>query len=219
MDKARRRSRLPRSIQLELLKYFCTGTTVRSAAELTAINRNTAILFFHELQEVIFVELAASEPGLMSGEIEVDESYFGGRRKGKRGRGAAGKVPVFGLLKRGGKVHVVVIPNARTSTLFPIIRDKVRPDSIVYTDSFGAYDVLDVSEFHHVRINHSELFAKDLNHINGIENFWNQAKRHLRSYNGIPQQHFHLFIKECEWRFNHRPIANLTKVLQHWWFK
>ncbi|WP_186424444.1 transposase, partial [Pannonibacter sp. I15F10I1] len=82
-----------------------------------------------------------------------------------------------------------------------------------------AYDVLDVSEFHHVRINHSELFAEDANHINGIENFWNQAKRHLRGYNGIPQQHFHLFIKECEWRFNHRPVANLVSVLQNWWFK
>lgn len=82
-----------------------------------------------------------------------------------------------------------------------------------------AYDVVDVSEFHHVRINHSELFADEANHINGIENFWNQAKRHLRGYNGIPQQHFHLFIKECEWRFNHRPVANLTKVLQQWWFK
>ena len=219
MVTTRRRSRLPKSIQIELVKYFCAGTTARSAAELTGVNRNTATLFFHKLREVIFSELAALEPGLMSGEIEVDESYFGGRRKGKRGRGAAGKVPVFDLLKRGGKVHVVVIPNARTDTLFPIIRDKVRPYSIVYTDSFGAYDVLDVSEFHHVRINHSELFADQANHINGIENFWNQAKRHLRGYNGIPQQHFHLFIKECEWRFNHRPVANLTKVLQQWWFK
>jgi transposase len=79
-------------------------------------------------------------------------------------------------LKRGGKVYVVVIANIRTDTLFLIIRDKVRPDSMVYTHSFGAYDVLDVSEFHHVRINHSELFANDANHINGIENFWNQAK-------------------------------------------
>lgn len=216
MVRERRRSRLPRSIQIELLKYFCTGTTARSAAGLVGVNRNTAILFFHKLREVIFAELAVGEPGLMGGEVEADESYFGGRRKGKRGRGAAGKVPVFGLLKRGGKVHVVIIPNARSDTLFPIIRDKVKPDSIVYTDSFGAYDVLDVSQFHHVRINHSELFADDANHINGIENFWSQAKRHLRSYNGIPQQHFHLFIKECEWRFNYRPVANLITVLQHW---
>ena len=70
----------------------------------------------------------------MSGEIEVDESYFGGVRKGKRGRGAAGKIPVFGLLKRDGRVHAVVIPNACSETLIPIIESKIKPDSIVYTD-------------------------------------------------------------------------------------
>ena len=219
MVTVRRRSRLRASIQNELIKYFCAGVTARSAAELTGINRNSAILFFHKLREVIFEQLALETPELLGGEVEVDESYFGGARKGKRGRGAAGKVPVFGLLKRNGRVYVAIIPNVSSATLFPIIRDKIRPDSIVYTDSFSSYDALDVSEFHHVRINHSELFADQANHINGIENFWNQAKRHLRSFNGIPSQHFHLFIKECEWRFNNRPVANLTKLLSKWWGK
>ncbi len=63
-------------------------------------------------------------------------------------------------------------------------------------------NVLDVSEFKHYRINHSKLFADKQNHINGIENFWNQAKRHMRRFNGIPAKHFPLFLKECEWRFN-----------------
>jgi transposase len=219
MVTARRRSRLRASIQIELIKYFCAGVTARSAAELTGVNRNSAILFFHKLREVIFEQLALETPELLGGEIEVDESYFGGTRKGKRGRGAAGKVPVFGLLKRNGRVYVAIIPNVASATLFPIIRDKIRPDSIVYTDSFKSYDALDVSEFRHVRINHSELFADQTNHINGIENFWNQAKRHLRSFNGIPSQHFHLFIKECEWRFNNRPVANLAKLLSNWWLK
>ena len=134
--------------------------------------------------------------------IEVDESYFGGRRKGKRGRGAAGKVPVFGLLKRGGKVYTQIIPDAKSETLLPIIEEKVRPDSIVYTDCWRGYNVLDVSEFKHYRINHSKLFAMKHNHINGIENFWNQAKRHMRKFNGVPKENFGLFLKECEWRFN-----------------
>ena len=132
----------------------------------------------------------------------MDESYFGGSRKGKRGRGAAGKVAVFGLLKRGGKVYTQVILDAKTETLMPIIRQKIKPDSIVYTDYWRAYNALDVSEFKHDRINHSKLFAQKHNHINGIENFWNQAKRHMRKYNGVPRQHFNLFLKECEWRFN-----------------
>ncbi|MFN5870714.1 MAG: transposase, partial [Akkermansiaceae bacterium] len=85
-----------------------------------------------------------------------------------RGRGAAGKVAVFGLLKRGGKVYTAIIPDAKTETLLPIIREKVEPDSLVYTDNFRSYNALDVSEFHHLRINHSELFADQRNHINGI---------------------------------------------------
>jgi transposase len=215
----RRRSRLRRGVQEELIKYFCMGVTARSAAQIAGVNRNTAILFYHKLREVIFAELEAETPELMRGEIEVDESYFGGHRKGKRGRGAAGKVAVFGLLKRQGKVHVVIIPDARSDTLIPIIRKKIRPDSIVYTDAFRSYDVLDVSEFRHLRINHSVLFADQHNHINGIENFWNQAKRHLRSYNGIAQHHFPLFIKECEWRFNYRPVSHMLQTLTRWWFK
>ena len=209
MVSKRRKSRLQVSIQHELIRHFVAGASARSAAELCGVNRNTGILYFHKLGELIAEKLVADAPDLMAGEIEVDESYFGGVRKGQRGRGAAGKIPVFGLLKRGGRVYTVTIPNARSETLIPITESKIRPDSIVYTDSFRAYDILDVSDFHHVRINHSKLFAEDRNHINGIENFWNQAKRHLRRYNGIPKHHFHLYLKECEWRFNYRPTARV----------
>ena len=215
MDKARRKSRLLPSIQQDLIRQFVAGVPARTAAELTGVNRNTASLFFHKLRELIANKLAEEAP-FLDGEVEVDESYFGGVRKGKRGRGAAGKVPVFGLLKRGGKVHAMMIPDAKSLTLMGIIRERIRPDSIVYTDSFRSYDILDVSEFHHHRINHSELFADAHNHINGIENFWSQAKRHMRRYNGIPKAHFHLFLKECEWRFNYRPTSKLLNTLQIW---
>lgn len=155
--------------------------TVRVAAELTGISRSSAILFFHKLCEIIFEQLALEAPELFGGEFAVDESYLGGTRKGKRWGGAAGRVPVFGLLKRNGRVYVAIIQTVSCATLIPTIWDKIRPDSIVYTDSFRSYDVLDVPEFHHVRINHSQIFADQTNHINGIENFWNQAKRHMRA--------------------------------------
>ena len=108
---------------------------------------------------------------MFDGEIEVDESYFGGKRKSKRGRGAAGKTPVFGLLKRGGKVYTKIIPDASAATLMPIIERKVVPDSIVYSDGWKGHNVLDVSDFHHFRSNHSELFTDDQTYINGVENF------------------------------------------------
>jgi transposase len=109
-----------------------------------------------------------------------------------------------------------MIENAKSQTLLGIIRDHIQPDSIVYTDSFRSSDVLDVSEINNNRMNHSEKFADEKNHIIGIENFWNQAKRHMRRYNAIPEAHFYLFLKECEWRFNHRPASNLLKTISEW---
>ncbi len=172
MGKFTRKSRLSRYKQERLIELFVAGATARTAARLVNVNRKTAILFFHRLREIIAYELEKESEELLAGEIEADESYFGGRRKGKRGRGAAGKVPVFGLLKRGGRVYVKIIEDASGKTLMSVIRRKIVPDSIVYTDCWKGYDVLDVSDFHHVRINHSELFADGRNHINGIENFW-----------------------------------------------
>ena len=149
-------------------------------------------------------------------EVLVEESYFGGLRDGKRGRGAAGKVPVFGLLKRGWLVHTVMIDDTKLVTLIGIIRKRIETDSIVYTHSFRSYDVLDVSEFHHYRINYKEKFASERSHINGIENFLNQAKWHLAAYNGIQKSHLFLFLKECECRFNNRPASNLLRMLRGW---
>lgn len=209
-----RKSRLPPRQQGRLIEYFVAGATARAAAELVGVQPNTAIRFFMRLRQLIASKLPSYE---LSGEVEADESYFGGVRKGKRGRGAAGKVAVFGLLKRGGKVYTAIIPNAKTETLLPIIQEKILPDSIVYTDTFRAYNALDVSAFHHMRINHSKLFADRQNHINGIENFWNQAKRHLRKFNGIKEDHFYWFLKECEWRFNGGNHQQLLKQLKYWY--
>jgi transposase len=211
-----RRSRLSQSKQDRLIEHFVAGTTARCAANLVGVNFKTSAYFYHRLREIIC--LATGEETPFTGEIEVDESYFGGTRKGKRGRGAAGKVPVFGILKRGGKVYTQVIPDAKSKTLMPIMEQRIQPDSIVYSDCWRGYDVLDVSEFKHYRINHSVLFADQKNHINGIENFWNQAKRHMRKFNGIPAKHFPLFLKECEWRFNNpSPKAQLKQIKQ--WIK
>ncbi len=205
-----RRSRLTSRQQRRLIEYFVAGATARAAAGLLGIQPNTAIRSFMRLRKLIASRLPSYE---LAGEVEADESYFGGHRKDKRGRGAAGKVAVFGPLKRRGKVFTAVIVNAET--LIPFIQEKVKPDSIVYTDALGSYNALDVSEFHHLRINHSELFADQRNHINGIENFWNQAKRHLRRYNGIKPDNFYWFLKECEWRFNGEGHQCLLQQLKH----
>ena len=211
-----RQSRLSQYKQDRLIEHFVAGSTARTAASLVGVNRKTAAYYFLRLRKIILLELEREADEVFAGEIEVDESYFGGKRKGQRGRGAAGKIPVFGILKRGGKVYTRIIPNAASATLYPIIEGKVIPDSIVYADSWRGYNVLDVSEFKHYRINHSKLFADGRNHINGIENFWNQAKRHMRKFNGVPKDNFVLFLKECEWRFNNSDPKRQLSQLKQW---
>ena len=210
-----RKSRLSWSKQVRLIEHFVSGSTARCTASLVGVNKSTAAYYFHRLRELILYSQKREADAVLGGEIELDESYFGGCCKGKRGRGSAGKVPVFGLLKRGGKVYTKIIPDASSATLMPIIERKLIPDSIVYTDCWKGYNALDVTDFKHYRINHSKLFASKTNHINGIENFWSQAKRHLRKFNGVPKEHFPLYLKECEWRFNNPdPKQQLYKLKQ-----
>ena len=210
------RCKLKKNIQSRLLEYFVLEVTARSAADLLGIEPNSAALFYRKLREVIAANLDQEYQEIFDGCIELDESYFGGIRKGKRGRGAAGKVAVFGILKRGGKVFTQVVSHTKSETLLPLIARKIAPDSIVYTDCYKSYNVLDVSSFHHERINHSERFGEARNHINGIENFWNQAKRVLRKYNGISKDSFPLFLRECEFRFNYGTPKNQLNILKKW---
>ena len=156
--------------------------------------------------------MAARLPGYrLSGETEADESCFGGVRKGKRGRGAAGKIAVSGPLKRRGKVYTAVIHNAQTGTLMPVTGERVEPDGIVYTDTFTACNASDVGAFHH-RMSHSGIFVLRGNHANGMENFWNQGGRRPCRFNGIRPDHFYWFLKECEWRFSGTSQALLGRV-------
>jgi transposase len=203
--------RLKKSIQSRLIEYFVLEVTARSAADILRINPNSAALFYRKIRQVIAFYLAQEAAEVFNGEIEIDESYFGGVRKGKRGRGAAGKVVVFGMLKRQGKVFTVVVENTKAATLIPVIARKIKPDSIVYTDGYHSYDALDVSDFHHQRIDHSKEFVDEKNHINGIENFWNQAKRILRKYNGIDKKYFPLFLKECEFVLTTELLSNSSR--------
>jgi len=104
--------KLSKKEQYRLMEFFVAGSTARTASELVGVHRNSAIRFFHKLREKIALK-QQERSEMFCGNIELDESYFGGIRKGKRGRGAAGKVPVFGLLKRGGKVYTQVVDNAK----------------------------------------------------------------------------------------------------------
>ena len=191
--------RLLRKVQLKLLEFFVLEVAARSAANILGIQPNSAALFYRKIREVIAYHLEQESHKIFDGIVELDESYFA----------------VFGILKRGGKVYTKVVGDTKSETLMPLITRKISPDSVVYTDCYRSYNTLDVSHFYHERINHSTLFAQGKNHINGIENFWNQAKRVLRKYNGIPKESFPLFLKESEFRFNYGTPKHQLKILKN----
>ncbi len=197
----------------ELAKYFALEVPASRAAKVIGINRHSAERVYHIIRRCLARECELHSP--FGGEVECDESYFGGRRKGPRGRGAAGKVPVFGLLKRNGKVYTRIVKDVSRKTLQQIIRTKVVPESVIYTDSFRSYDGLVLDGFRHYRINHQKCFAMSKRqHINGIENFWGYAKTKLKSYYGVSRGHFYFYLKEMEFRFNNRKAADLAALIK-----
>ena len=206
-----RKSRLTPRQQSRLLEHFVAGTTARAASELIGIQANTSATFYLRLRKLIASKLPSYE---LFGEVEADESYFGGRRKGLRGRGAGGKTIVFGVFKRKGKVYTEIVPNASKKVLQGIIRGKVAPESVIHSDGWRGYDgLVDVGYDKHYRVHHGiDEFARGSAHINGIESFWSFAKRRLTQFNGVPKHTFLLHLKETEFRFNHRN-TNLYKVL------
>jgi len=196
-----------------LLRYFAHDLDAQTIASLLSLNRNTVNRYLTLIRKRIAEFCDQQSP--LKGEIEVDESYFGGKRiKGKRGRGAYKKTPVFGILKRGGKVYTEIVPDCAKATLQGIIRGRVDPDSIIHSDGWRGYNgLVDLGYKKHYRVSHSsDEFANGKNHINGIESFWSYAKRRLMKFHGIAESTFYLHLKECEFRFNYRN-HNLYKSL------
>ena len=117
--------KLSKRVQKKLLEFFVLQVTARSAADILGIQPTSAILFYRKIRMVISHYLALVADEIFEGPVELDESYFGGRRKGRCGRSAAGKVVVFGILKRNGRVYTVVVDNAKSDTLMPVIKKKI----------------------------------------------------------------------------------------------
>ena len=196
-----------------LVKCFALDLTATQTANLTGISLRSVNAIFLRIRRKIAAECERQSP--LEGQLEADESYFGPQRvRGKRGRGAVGKTIVFGLLKRGDKVYTAIVPNASKAALQAVIRGRASLSSVIHTDGWAGYHgLVDMGYDKHLRVEHSEnIFAQQLNHINGIESFWSLAKRRLARFCGVPKRTFYLHLKETEFRFNHRNY-NLYKEL------
>ena len=163
-----------RRVRCELLKAFCLTATAHHAARQLRCSYPTAYHAFVDFRAAL-ARLAAEERPPLLGELELDESYLGGKHKGKRGPGTAGKVAVFGVLERAGKVYTVAVTNCRKETLMAKIEAATVKGSVSYADEFASYNGLE--QFgKHVPIDHQAEFADGAAHINGLEGFWSHAK-------------------------------------------
>lgn len=147
----------------------------------------------------------------LSGEVEVDETFVGGKDKNKheskrphRGRGPIGKAAVMGLLERHGDLRAEVIPNTRRKALQDRVKQHVELGSAVYTDALRSYMGLDAAYIHEV-IDHAESYAQGRVHTNGLENFWSLFKRGIYgTYHFVDPDHLDRYLDEFTHRFNRR---------------
>jgi len=191
------RSRISEHKFREIIKYFSLDLNAVQIQKLTGLSRQSINKYLIAIR-IRIAHLSQLQPPLQGEEVEVDESYFGAKRvKGKKGRGAKGKIIVFGLLKRGGKVYTEIIPNCTASTLTKIIRGQTSIDTVIHSDGWRGYN---------------GLVDWGNSHINGIESFWGFAKTRLVKFKGMDKSKFELHLKECEFRFNNRG-QNLYKTL------
>ncbi len=208
-----KRARISKKKFRQIIRYFSIDLTASQITLLTDLNRNTVNRYLTLIRQAIAAHCENESP--FSGEVELDESYFGAKRvRGKRGRGAAGKTIVFGIYKRKGKVYTEIVPNCSRKTLYAIIKGKVDATSTIHTDGFRTYDgIVDLGYQKHYRVQHGkDEFAVGTNHINGIESFWGYAKVRLVKFRGMRKSTFYLHLKESEFRFNYRK-ENLYSVL------
>jgi len=196
-----------------LVKLFSLDIPALTAAQMLGVRRQTTQRIYSRLRARLILE-ACRDSQPFTGEVEIDESYFGPERvRGKKGRAAAKKIVVIGLLKRGGRVYTTEVEDCSKRSLQPIIRRQVLAESTVYTDGWASYDGLIAGGYRHYRIHHQrDEFARGRRHINGIESFWSFAKTRLHKLRGIRKHRFWFHLKESEWRWNHRR-ENLYRLL------
>ena len=190
-NRYKNRARITNGKFREILKLFCVDLNASQIAELTSLNRNTVNSYLKKFRLRI-AEICETESPV-SGEIEVDESWFGTRRvKGKRGRGAYGKTIVFGIFKRQGRVYTEIVPDCSKNTLQGVIRGRVDLDSVIHSDGWRGYNgLVDLGYDRHLRVDHgSNEFVRGKSHINGIEGFWGFAKSRLSRFRGMHKSIF-----------------------------
>jgi transposase-like protein len=177
------------------------GISAKQIQRETGVTYKTAWRMCKEVRNILSEDFAK-----FGGDVEMDESYFGGKSHGTRGRGAEKKTPVFGMVERGGKLEVRKVNNVKRSTIYPIVDANVEKTAQIYTDEFRVYDALPVMGYKHESVPHAEkIYVIGNAHTNTIEGFWSQAKNGIRGvYHAVSADYLQHYLDEYAFRYNHR---------------
>lgn len=211
------------SLQLlaNVIMGFCLDWSALRTAKLFRHDYHDVLKGYYTIRKML-VEVSNKENKL-SGTVECDESYFGGvnRKRNKkyrkpyvgRGRGTD-KVPVFGIKERAGRVVIELLGDFSNQQIERIIEEKVTSHSNVMTDEFCSYKGLAYKGYIHRFVEHGkEQYVQGNVHVNGMENFWGWAKEHMFKYHGVFKENLLYYLKEMEWKFNHRDLNHKERAV------
>jgi len=181
------------------------GISAKQLERELGVTYKTAWRMAHLIRKYLMEQ--TEEP--LSGVVEADETYIGGRRRGtKRGRPSEGshKTAVFGMVERHGQVRAMTVPNVKAATLLPHLQKRVIPASTVCTDELRSYNRLDRVGYNHKSVNHAEeVWVSGNVHTNTIEGFWSLVKRGIGGvHHSVSAKHLQGYLNEYSWRYNHR---------------
>ncbi|MDP3722783.1 MAG: IS1595 family transposase [Candidatus Omnitrophota bacterium] len=184
------------------------GVPAKELQRQLGVTYKTAWRIGHEIRKYM-AEIDGDDR--LSGHVEADETMIGGRRSGKRGRGAAGKTIVFGMLQRKGDIMTRVVPDATRNTLHGIIEQHVAKQSTISTDELTSYKTLDAKGYAHGTVEHgTKEYVRGIHHVNSVEGFWSQIKRSIKgTHIHVSKQHLAKYLGEFEFRYNLRATPSL----------
>src|SRR5271165_6071321 len=199
-----------------LLQNCKNGVSSCEMARALGVTQKTAWFLFHRIR----LAQQGKKGGKLSGEVEMDETFIGGKsrnmHKSKRervitGTGGKDKTVVMGMMERGGNVRAFVVDNRRKRELQQQIRQHVEAGAAIFSDELKSYDGLS-AEYQHAVINHAVEYVKGNIHTNGMENFWSLLKRGLHGpYVSVEPFHLFRYIDEQAFRFNNRKMTDAQR--------
>lgn len=209
-------SHIPLRKWLMAIYLLCSSKKGMSAHQL---HRMLGVTYKSAWFMVHRIRYAMSQPPLsnkLKGIIEADETYIGGKGKGKRGRGAEKKEVIFTLVERNGEIRSTHVANVTATTLKKAIRENVDKESTIMTDTFRSYKGLDKEFKNHYTVEHGEKeYVRGIVHTNTVEGYFSLLKRGITgSYHHVSKQHLPFYINEFDFRYNYRKVSDKERTIE-----